>query len=123
MQSQTEKLPKERSYPLKPSMLAAALEDAGIAIRVTLTRWDKFDVTLQARFYPDAWWSGEGGEMIWVSCKAVSSNDVSVIRAAVESEGVARLVEWAKGIEALDARSPIRREQQVFTYPYPALES
>ncbi len=53
--------------------------------------------------------------MIWVSCKAVPSSEVPAIRTAVESDGVARLVEWAKGIETLDARSPVRREQQTFT--------
>jgi hypothetical protein len=123
MQSSTEKLPKGRTYPLKPMLLASALQDAGIAIRVTLTRWDKFDESLQARFSPDAWLPGQAGELIWVSCKAVSSNQAPAIRAAVESEGVARLIEWAKSIEALDARSPVRREQQTFTYPYPVLQS
>ena len=50
MKSETEKLPKGHSYPLKPLMLEAALASAGIDIDVHLRRspGDLFD----AHFWP-----------------------------------------------------------------------
>ena len=103
--------------------MADAIGAAGLALPVTVTRWDKFDPTLKAQFYPDGSWAGEEGEMVWVSCKAVPSSEAFLIREAIEREGIPRMVEWAKAIEALDARSPVRREKQIFTYPFPAFES
>ena len=122
MQSRKEKLPRGRSYPLKPSRLASAVEDAGLASPVELTRWDEFDSAFQARFYPDGSWAGIDGEYFWVSCKAVSSDKAEALRVILEREAIPRFVKWAKGIEALDIRSPIRREKQTFTYPYPPLD-
>ncbi|WP_147276242.1 hypothetical protein [Sphingomonas aracearum] len=103
--------------------MADAIGAAGLALPVTVTRWDKFDPTLKAQFYPDGSWAGEEGELIWVSSKAVPSKEASFIRAAIESEGIPQFIEWAKAIETLDARSPVRREKQTFTYRYPVLES
>jgi hypothetical protein len=50
MNSETGKLPKGQSYPLKPSLIAAALAEAGIDIDVHLIRspGDLFD----AHFWP-----------------------------------------------------------------------
>lgn len=122
MDSRTEKLPKGRSYPLKPSALRTAIDAAGLTLPVELTRWDQFDPALIARFYPDGAWRGKDGEFFWVSCKAVRSDHAAALRAVIECEAVPQLVEWARRIEALDARSPVRREKQTFSYPYPRLE-
>ncbi len=88
---------------------------------VELTRWDRFDAALQARFYPEGEWPGKEGECFWVSCKAVPSEQVSALRDVLERDAIPQLVEWAKGIEALDGCSPFRREKQAFTYQYPLL--
>lgn len=122
MQSTTDKLPTGRSYPLKPSKLASAVDDAALELPFELTRWDKFDAVLQARFYPAGEWPGKDGEFFWVSCKAVPSDQASAVRGILERDAIPQLVEWAKGIEALDERSPVRREKQSFTYPYPSLD-
>ena len=123
MQSTTERLPRGRSYPLKPSKLASAVDDAALRLPVELTRWDKFDAALQARFYPEGEWPGKGGEFFWISCKAVPSDQASALRDLLEQDAIPQIVQWAKGIEALDARSPVRREKQMFTYPYPPLDA
>jgi len=34
------------------------------------------------------------------------------------TEAIPKLIEWAKSIEAQDARSPVRREKQSFTFSY-----
>jgi hypothetical protein len=123
MKSQADRLPKGRSYPLKPTMLAGAIDAAGLNLPLKLTRWDRFESGLTARFYPDGAWAGEDGEMIWVCCRAVPSDHASAIRAAILGVGIPRLIDWAKAIEALDVRSTVRREQQAFVYPYPDPES
>lgn len=112
-QSRTERLPKGRSYPLKPSVLFAAVEAAGLSLPVELTRWDKFDCALEADFYPDRLF---GEEKFWVRCRAVPSALAAEVRATVEARALPQFIEWAKGIEALDPRSPLRRERQTFAY-------
>lgn len=120
MESTTERLAKGRSYPLKPSRLASAL-DAALTLPVELTRWDRYDAALKAGFYPEGGWPGKDGEFFWISCKAVSSSEASAMREVLERDAIPRLVEWAKDIEARDACSPVRREKQTFSYPYPLL--
>lgn len=123
MESTTEKLPKGRSYPLKPSKLASAVEEARLALPVELTRWDRYDAALKADFYPDGEWPGKEGEFFWVRCRAVPADNASALRSVLESQAIPRFVEWAKSIEALHACSPIRREKQTFSFAYPRLDN
>ena len=122
MKSTTEKLPRGRSYPLKPSKLASAVDEA-LSLPVELTRWDKFDAVLKAQFFPAGEWPGKDGEFFWVSCKAVPSEQAPEVRHILERDAIPQFVEWAKAIEAQDARSPIRREKQTFTFSYPPLDA
>ncbi|HEX8666979.1 MAG TPA: hypothetical protein VF727_01235 [Allosphingosinicella sp.] len=122
MESRTDKLPKGRSYPLKPSALSSAVDAAKLTLPVELTRWDKFGPCFTARFYPDGAWPGKNDEFFWVSCKAVSSDQAAAVRAVIEREAIPQFIEWARSIEALDARSPVRREKQIFCYAYPKPE-
>jgi hypothetical protein len=111
--SRTERLPKGLSYPLKPSILSAAVAAAGLSLPVEFTRWDEFECALKADFHPARLF---GEEKFWVRCRAVPSAVAADVRAIVEARAVPRFIEWAKEIEALDLRSPIRRERQTFTY-------
>jgi uncharacterized protein YccT (UPF0319 family) len=79
MRSWQKKPPKGRSYPVRPSVLEAAVADAGITLPVELARIDS----------------------------------------SKEAAAIPRFIEWAKGIEALDYHSPVRREHQHFKWAYP----
>lgn len=107
MKSRKEKLPKGRSYPLRPSVLEAAISDACLELPVTLTRWDyKKEEVFEATFYPAGSLSGES---FWVACGAAPSDKAAEIRAKIESEVIPKFIQWAKAIEALDLKSPRRR--------------
>jgi len=117
LESRKDKLPKGRSYPLKPSELERAVLASGLELPVEFTRWDKFEPVLQASYYPDGSWSGRSGDFIWVYCKAVDSMSANAINARLVGEALPSFVKWAKHIEALDARSTVRREKQSFSFP------
>ncbi|MCC2603002.1 hypothetical protein [Sphingopyxis yananensis] len=108
---------KGRSYPLKPSELESAILESGLQLPVEFTRWDKFDPVLEANYYPDGSRSGRSGEFIWVYCKAVESASAKAVNARLLSEALPSFLKWAKHIEGLDARSPVRREKQSFSFP------
>ncbi|MGT2516693.1 hypothetical protein ACVOMT_23120 (plasmid) [Sphingomonas panni] len=116
-------MPKGLSYPLKPAMLSSALDVAGLTINYRFSRTDKFERGLVATFYPDGSWAPAEGELIWVRCSAVRFDHAPATRAAILGEAIPKLVQWAKSIEVLDARSTIRRERQNFVFPYPVFES
>lgn len=118
MKSRGEKLPRGRSYPLKPSELEREVIASGLRLPVEFTRWDRYDSVLQASFYPEGTWPGKDGEFFWVYCRAVPSAHARQVNAKLLSDGIPRLLEWAAEIEKLDARSPIRREKQTFRYLY-----
>jgi hypothetical protein len=118
MDARKEKLPKGRSYPLKPSSLQKAIGDAHLQLPVRLTRWDyKGEETFEATFYPEGSWPEE--LCFWVSCGAAPSERVAEIRDALETECIPRFIQWAKEVEALDARSPRRREHQRYKWDFP----
>lgn len=118
MQSRKDRLPKGRSYPLKPPVLEAAIVDAGLTLPIELTRSNRLAYRLNASFFPDDAWPK--GNYIWVSCGAVPSERAAEIRAILETRAIPAFIKWAKEIEALDAKSPRRRKAQHFDYPFPA---
>jgi hypothetical protein len=63
------------------------------------------------------------GDFIWVYCKAVESASANAINARLLSEAIPRVIEWAKHIESLDVRSPIRREKQSVSFPFDEITS
>jgi len=108
MKSETAKLPKGQSYPLRPSILESALADAGLSIDTHLIRspGNLFD----AHF----WTPNENVpyERLYVRFGSVPSPDLASTRNRVETEALPSLLRWIKGILALPSNSPIRRESQ-----------
>lgn len=118
MRSWTKKLPKGRSYPLKPSVLEAALNQAGLTLPVELARIDSGEgEAFFATYAPSG--SFPKGEIFEITCRSVPSQRVVDVRSALEAEAIPKFVAWAKQIESLDAHSPIRREHQHFKWAYP----
>ena len=122
MESRKDKLPKGRSYPLKPSVLEAAIADAGLELPISLTRWDYNKAEgFSATFYPEG--SFPEGLRFWVSCGAAPSDRAAEIRDLLETQAIPQFIEWAKEIEGLDVKSPRRREPQRFCWEFPAPQS
>ena len=113
MHSETGKLPKGQSYPLRPSKLAAALAGAGIAIDVHLVRspGDLFD----AQFWPPN--PNIPYERLYVRAGSVPAKVGAAARRQAETTMIPALVKWVAGILALDENSPIRREKQRMELP------
>lgn len=109
MRSETGKLPKGHSYPLKPSTLEAALSGAGIGIDGHLIRspGELFD----AHFWPRN--ENVSHERLYVRAGSVPSERDAEARLHAENVIVPELVRWIANILAEDTKSPIRREQQV----------
>ena len=118
MRSWKKKPPKGRSYPVRPSILEAAIAGAGIKLPVELARIDSSNEgAFNASYAPPG--SFPKGELFEVTCQSVPSERALELRSALEAEAIPQFVEWAKGIEALDGHSPIRREHQHFKWTYP----
>jgi len=109
MYSETAKLPKGHSYPLKPSTLEAALSGASIGIDVHLIRspGELFD----AHFWPPN--ENVSFERLYVRAGSVPSERAAEARLHAETVMVPKLVRWIANILSKDTKSPIRREQQV----------
>ena len=121
METRKDKLPKGRSYPLKPSALDAAIATAGLVMPVRLTRWDyKQKESFEAIFYPEGSFRDELS--FWVSCGAAPSNRSAEIRGLLEADCIPKFIRWAKEIEALDLKSPRRLERHRFEWPFPQPE-
>lgn len=113
MHSETAKLPKGQSYPLKPSTLEAALTDAGISINVHLIRspGDLFD----AHFWPPN--ENVFHERLYVRAGSVRAEHAAKARLKTETVMIPDLVRWIAGILAQDRNSPVRRQKQVLDLP------
>ena len=118
MRSWQKKPPKGRSYPVRPSVLEAAIAEAGITLPVELARIDTSkEAAFSASYAPSD--SFPMGEVFLLTCRSVPSERALDVRSALEAEAIPQFVEWAKRIEALDFHSPIRRERQHFKWAYP----
>jgi hypothetical protein len=115
MRSETGRLPKGESYVLKPSMLEAALAEAGIAIDTYLVRH------AGRLFYANFWPPNDNVpyERLYVRAGSVPRERARAARAAMEREIVPRLVAWIADILSRDAGSPVRREKQEMQLPSP----
>jgi hypothetical protein len=111
MKSETAKLPKGQSYPLKPSVLEEALKNAGIDIDTHLIRSPSklFD----AHFWP----SNENvpHERLYVRAGPVRIEEAPDARRHIEQVAIPALIDWIRNIIEQDVRSPVRREQQFLT--------
>lgn len=108
MKSSAEKLPRGQSYPLKPSALSAALQEAGIDIEATLYRapGNFFSASLSP---PNPTFPYE---RLLVRAGAVPSECVADVRSRIDEQMIDPLVQWIAGIAALDESATIRRERQ-----------
>lgn len=108
MKSETAKLPKGQSYPLRPSIFEAALEDAGLSIDTHLIRspGELFD----AHFWPPN--ENVAYERLYVRFGSVPSAELAQARSRVESEALPALLRWIAHILAQARNSPVRREKQ-----------
>jgi hypothetical protein len=108
MKSETAKLPKGQSYPLKPSKLEEALTSAKLSIDVHLTRTPgKF---FRVHFWPPS--PEVPHERIYIQAGSVPSYKASEARDEVERKSLPALITWISDILALDEKSPVRRERQ-----------
>lgn len=112
MKSETGKLPKGHSYPLRPSSLEAALEHAGIVIDTHLIRspGDLFD----AHFWPPN--DNVPHERLYVRAGSVPVAMAATERARMETVTIPSLVRWLSDILAQDHKSPDRRKKQALTF-------
>ena len=118
MRSWQKKPPKGRSYPVRPSVLEAAIAHAGITLPVELARIGiSREAVFSASYAPPG--SFPHGELIELTCRSVPSERALEVRSALEAEAIPQFVEWARRIEALDYHSPIRREHQHFKWAFP----
>jgi hypothetical protein len=108
MKSETAKLPKGQSYPLRPSIFEAALLDADLSIDTHLIRspGNLFD----AHFWPPN--ENVAYERLYVRFGSVPSADLGQARSRVETEAIPTLLRWIVDILAQSHSSPIRREKQ-----------
>jgi hypothetical protein len=61
-------------------------------------------------------------EHFWVRCKAVNSDQAAALRVVLEGEAIPHVCRMGEEYRRTDRRSPVRREKQTFSYPYPKLE-
>ena len=108
MKSQTRKLPKGQSYPLKPSALEAALTTAGISIDTELIRSPA--IIFDAYFWPPN--PNVPYERLFVRIGYVPSEQAQAARDRMDREALPALITWICNILAQDPKSPIRSEQQ-----------
>lgn len=108
MKSETAKLPKGQSYPLKPSALEAMLATARIDLDTHLIRspGKLFD----AHFWPRN--AKIPHERLYVRAGSVPAEHAAGTRDRIENQALPALVEWIGNILAQDPQSPVRREQQ-----------
>jgi hypothetical protein len=112
-----DKLPKGSAFPLKASILEAALVNAGIVTDVSLSlRHDSFWSTrplIVANFMPvGAVLNDE--EVFWVTCRSVAASECSEARAYVDPIVILAFAEWAAEMETLPFRSTRRKSHEKF---------
>ena len=113
MKSETAKLPKGQSYPLRPSTLEAALVSASVEVDTHLIRspGNLFD----AHFWPPN--ENVPYERLYVRAGSVLAVEAADARAWIETVAIPALIEWISGILSQDPASPLRREKQVLNLP------
>ena len=108
MKSETAKLPKGQSYPLKPSILEAAITAARINLDTHLIRSP--GRSFNAHFWPPN--PNVPYERLYIRAGSVPVEHARASRDWIEREALPTLVAWIGDILAQDPRSPVRREKQ-----------
>jgi hypothetical protein len=113
-----DKLPKGRSFPLKTSTLASALQGAAIRIDWQLFLhsgkfWDD-----RPLFYGSVHFAGsvvsKENDVLWIGCRSVQSHLCQAARAALEKEIVPEFVRWIVDWEALPSNATFREGRRNF---------
>ena len=113
-----DRLPKGLGYPLKSSVLQAAMEAAGVQTEATLFKhsgsfWQTRPL-FHASFSPPGQLVDNQEEVLWIGCRAVPADVCHDARSALEGQIIPSFIEWITKLEALPSNSPIRRETQRF---------
>jgi hypothetical protein len=108
MKSETGKLPKGQSYPIKPSLLAAALADAGISIDTHLVRSP--GTTFDAEFWPPN--PNVPYERLYIRIGSVAKERATQARQRMQDELIPHLTRWVAEILSADPKSFIRQREQ-----------
>jgi hypothetical protein len=112
------KAPKGMGYPLKSSVLVAALAEAGISIDLQLS-FNDGHIFFDAFFWPPN--PNVPYERLYVRAGAVPANEIRDARLDLENVVLPGLVAWMKEILALPKNAPRRREKQSFSGHFPVL--
>lgn len=114
-----DKLPAGWAYALKPSLLEAAITDAGMRLPVSLYQrykvWAADAPTLSAKFYPPGSYMGKDNGRFSVTSAAIESDERNVQLDFAERVFIPALVKWMTSIETLPPDSTVKREEQSFT--------
>jgi hypothetical protein len=110
-----DKLPKDLAFPLKTSILEAALVKAGVVTDVSLSlRHGSFWSTrplISASFMPVGA-VANSKEVFWITCRSVAASECSEARAYVDTIAIPAFAQWAATLEALPFNSTRRKSQQ-----------
>jgi hypothetical protein len=104
MKSETAKLPKGQSYPLKPSRLAEALASAGVSIDVYLIR--RPGAIFDAHFWPVR--SNVPYERLYVRAGSVPAEQAADAKQKIEATTLPALAKWIASLLMEDPKSPNR---------------
>jgi hypothetical protein len=110
MRSETDRLPKGQSYPLKPSLLAAALAAANIEIDTFLMRSRRSVGAFNVNFWVPN--QNVSHERLHILVGAIPTVRLAEVSAHTETVLLPRLIAWVGNILSLDERSVVRRDGQ-----------
>lgn len=113
-----DKLSEGQGYPLKASLLKAAMSAAKVQTEATLyqhnsARW-RDRPFFYASFSPPGQLIDNQEEVLSIGCRAVPGCVCNAARLVLQEDIIPAFIEWITKLEALPGNSPIRRERQKF---------
>ena len=107
------------SYPLKPTALIGAVNDAGLTTPIALHQrtetWWTEGVLFRADFYPPSGSRSEKGNVLHVTCRSVPSHERRAAQQFLEGSVIPEFVAWLAHFEKLPDEATIKREKPSFT--------
>lgn len=107
-----DKLPKGLSYPIQTGALADALEEADVTLDCTVNYHNNLGTGFTAWFWPPN--PNVEYERLYLTIGAVRAEEASELRQRMSEAVLPEFISWIRGLLALPANSPVRREQQEF---------
>lgn len=117
MHIEKDKLPKGMSYPLKSSLLKAALEQAGITTETSLL------VGPNHTYFEAFFWPPSGDidyDRFYIRTGAVAASEGGRAREVIEGQVIPDFIAWARSLLALPCNAPERQKQHHFWVDYPS---